>query len=451
MTAMPHRRYALLVSYYFPPSNAVASRRLAAIAQVLRESGMDVLVVSNFGGPRFTEGQGIGAGIYAFPVADPPRRLLDGFVRLKRWLAGVAQTPVHESERRARDEPARSPSPSALDRLSAAVVSVLGIVDQHKWWSIRAYRAALRAANGRPVRIVVASGPPHSPLLAARLIAQRLNVPFAPDFRDPIYPGPDTKASRIHIREWLLNRLENAILSRAAAVTCASPGIARGLAARHPPEAAKVTVVLNGFDGVVKPPPESTGHRLVVVFAGELYMNRDPFPFLECCEELVNERGVDTSRIAVQFVGHCEYFGNQRLADWLSGKICERIVTISPPIGEEELAPLLDGATVLLNFAQRQPDQIPAKTFEHLASGREVLCLCEADSDTARLLDSVPGALRVDPDDRPGLLATLRALYRRHVVEGRIQPLRREDILEYSRERQSDLFKHILRDIVEQR
>jgi hypothetical protein len=201
---------------------------------------------------------------------------------------------------------------------------------------------------------------------------------------------------------------------------------------------------MNGFDGAIRPALSSTNHRLDILYAGSLYVGRDPFPFLEALETLLQEPGIDASHITVRFIGHCDSFRDRRLADWLRGRRSEAVVELRPPVSEAELLPLAEQATVLLNLAQGQQNQVPAKTFEHLASGREVLALCEADSDTGRLLDSVPGAIRIEPNDPEGLAEALRGLYHRHVIDGIPRALPMEQVQAYSRQAQNKRFINAL-------
>jgi hypothetical protein len=446
MTLAARRPCALVFSYHFAPSSEVAARRLAAFVAVLRTRELDVLVVSKFGAAGLEPRTQIDPGVFAVPVPDPPRFLLDRLVRIKRLLFGRrarGAAPEHETAPAPDDQASR-----LADRVLASFFSVLHAPDAQKKWSFRAARAALRVTRGRDVRIVIASGPPFSSAISAQWVARRRNAPLVVDFRDPMVEGWDDEFERPRWLARLLAHVELSVIADAAAVTCASPGIASALRSAYPQQAHKVELIMNGFDGDLQPTAISTGHRLNISFAGSLYLNRDPFAFLEALEELLAEPGIDANRIVMCFVGDCTRFRKRRLADWLRGRRCEVIVQLIPAVSAAELAPLLERATVHLNLAQHQPRQVPAKTFEHLASGREVLALCEADSDTGRLLNSIPGAIRVDPADRGALLAALRDLYRRHVVEGVSRALPAERVLAYSRGVQNQRFAALLGKIM---
>jgi hypothetical protein len=318
------------------------------------------------------------------------------------------------------------------------------LIDGHKRWSFLAYWAARRATLGFSVDVVVASGPPFSCVIAAQRLARVLKAPLIADFRDPMISGWVGPSHVYHPSNWVHRSMEARIVRGARAVTCAAPGLRSALAKTYPSEESKLDIVMNGFDGPLRPPIESTGHRLDILYAGTLYIGRDPFPFLAALEALLEDDAVDPVRIAVHFVGHCEEFRGRSLRDWLRGRRSAGVVEIRSTVSDAELSPMVDRATVLLNLAQDQLHQIPAKTFEHLASGREILAICEAQSDTGRLLGSIEGANCVEPQDLGRLLEVLRDLYRRHVVDGLAQPVPADQGRHYSRDAQLRRMEMIL-------
>jgi hypothetical protein len=440
------RPCALVFSYHFAPSSEVAARRLAAFVSLLHTQGLDVFVVSKFSGEAVTPLTQIAPGVFAIPVSEPPRYLVDGLVAIKRVLRGRRQKrPLPEA---AETIPGRSAAPSIAATLYQRFFAVIQAPDAQKKWSLLASRAALRATRGRDLRIVIASGPPFSSAIGARWLARLRKVPWLLDFRDPLAAGWDDELIRPSWVTGTLQRLEHSLITDATAVTCASPGIVRVLQAAYPEQAGKIELVMNGFDGDVQAARLATDNHLDIVFAGSLYLSRNPFPFLDALDALLDEAGVEAHRISVRFIGDCESYRSQRLADWLRGRRCEEIVQLIAPVSAAALAPLLARATVHLNLAQNQPNQIPAKTFEHLASGREMLVLCEADSDTGRILDGIAGATRVDPADTVALRAALRDFYSRHVVDGRARPPPQESVRQYSRAMQNQRFAETISRIV---
>jgi hypothetical protein len=105
----------------------------------------------------------------------------------------------------------------------------------------------------------------------------------------------------------------------------------------------------------------------------------------------------------VIFAGDCQQYGGVSLTAWLANRRCANVVQLHTRLNSEELGRLYHRATLLLNFAEGQPMQIPAKTFELLSLGREILAFCEPTSDTACVLRNLEGVACVSSDDRDGL------------------------------------------------
>jgi hypothetical protein len=285
-------------------------------------------------------------------------------------------------------------------------------------------------------------------VLAGFAVARAQRIPFVADFRDPWIGRYDFGSIPPGLLGRLLRRLHAMVVHKSSAITCTAPGLRRVLIDGYPRRVGRVSVIRNGFDGdLAHGPPIATDHRLVILFAGEIYMNRDPFPFLEAVERFACRAGVDLSRVRIRFVGNCEDYRGRSLPQWLVGKRSEAIVEILPRVARVESDRFTAEATVLLNLAQNQPDQIPAKTYDYIGSRREILLLCEGDSDTARLTEGVVGITRVDPLDATGLDKALGELYQRHVVEGRSLAPDPATALLFARHHQSELFAALLESI----
>jgi glycosyltransferase involved in cell wall biosynthesis len=267
------------------------------------------------------------------------------------------------------------------------------------------------------------------------------------DLRDPWAIGFAKAMMDRAFPLWVTRYFERRVLPHAAAITVTTDDLAQALVKAYPILQGKIHVVRNGYDGDPRPAMRATGHRLSILFAGELYVNRNPFEFLEAVERLLARTDADPSKVEVIFIGHCESFGDIRLRDWMSGKRCDAVTQVLPPVPASELLSYIERATLLINFAQGQPWAIPAKTYEHMASGHELLVLCESDSATGRLINGIAGVSVVDPRNAIQLDNTLNDLYRRHVVEGVPRAPSDEDAAPFSRKRQSELFVSLVESV----
>lgn len=420
----------VLVSFHFYPADEVGGRRTTAFAQYMAANGVQVVVVSAFGGRKVVRGSEILPGIIAAPVKPPRRWFVEFMLSLKRLRSLSNEASSLRSMPQPR--PRRSIASPVGGFLRELFFRIAYFVDPNKAWAWRATAAAVVSGKEHRARAILSSAPPNTALLAGTLAAKRLGVPHIADLRDP---WTDAVISDERRRlDYLLQRpLERWVMNSARTVTSSGTTVAQILGSRYPRAATKIHVIRNGYDGALIRTSTDTGGRLSILFAGELYLGRNPFPFLAAMETLLGRADVDFRRIGVTFMGDADRYADQSISDWLAGKRCEQITRILPRGPRECVAEEMSRATVLLNLAQNQPLSVPAKTYEHLAAGREILLICESDSETSRVVAGINGVNLADPRQLGHLEAVLLDLYRRHVIGRRMSVPPEDDVRRFSR------------------
>jgi len=440
----------LILSHPFHPSNEIGARRTTALARYLADNGIRVIVVSAFGDQPIEPGSELYPGVIAVPVKRPSRPWLDLLVTLKRLVSSSSRarpaSPIPPASEPA-DAAARAATPRT--RLRDGYFRVIYFIDHYKKWSWRVSKAAIRAGREHGAVLLLASGPPHSTLLAGAWAALRLGVPYVADLRDPWSDVLAVAHANRRLELRLLRVLEGWVVRRAAAVTSTSASVATLLVQRHADIAAKVHVIRNGYDGEIAPPLIRTGGRLSILFAGVLYVRRTPYPLLAALETLLSRPGIDAQRIRLTFMGDkLGNFSEGLLKAWLQGKRSAAVVRLLPPQPSAAVAQEVLQATVLLNLAQQQHLHVPAKTFEQLASGREILLICEDDCETAQIVSGIAGVVQVDQSDPDVLVRVLLDLYDRHVVAGTASVPAEADIKRFSRAFSNERFRAVLASLM---
>jgi hypothetical protein len=433
----------LILCYHFFPSNEIGARRVTALATFLAGFGVRVFVVSAFD-DQVAYGSEILPGIVAIPVARSNRPLLKLLVAAKQRLLNKQESRATSTNSKT---PGKGESLSFFGHTRKIFFRAAYFIDSHKAWSRRAARAAKETGRSHKLSLLFASGPPHSALIAGAFAASVLKIPYVADFRDP---WSDALAAADRTRAFelsLLRRLETAVVNAAAVITSTSELTANLLISRNPRIRDKVRIIRNGYDGAVAASRTSTDRRLAILFAGELYIGRNPFPFLNALERLTIHPGVQLDRISVTFMGKCESYDGKLLVDWAADKNCAAVVKVLGPQPPNAVAAAVSDATVLLNIAQGQQLSIPAKTYEHLAMGREVLLLCEDDCETARIVSGIPGVNQVDPSHCVALEQVLWSLYKRHVLENQLIAPAEADVQRFSRLAANQVFMEAFRSV----
>jgi hypothetical protein len=439
----------LLISYHFYPSNEIGGRRTTALARFLAGKGVRVIVVSTFGGATVVPESEVITGVIAAPVKQPRKILIDFVVSRKRKSARTtSEGAVGGAVGGARNTPMLSRMRSGIRRIFFQVVY---FVDQNKLWGWRAAREGIRVGRKFNARLVLSSSPPFTTLLTGRKVASRLGIPHIADLRDPLTDAftAQRPSQRVELR--LLRLLEGWALRSSAAITSTTAIVAGLLASRYPSLRQKLQVVRNGYEGEVPTANPNTGGRLAILFAGELYLGRDPFPFLAALEALLARPDVDPTRISATFMGKVAEYNGQSLASWIEDKRCATVVKILPQSPQHEVTKAVADSTLLLNLSQEQPLSIPAKTFEHFASAREILLLCENDSETASLVAGMPGVNQVDQRDAQTLEKVLIDIYRRHVGQCSMTVPSKDDVLQFSRAAANERFWKVITSVADMR
>jgi hypothetical protein len=436
-----------VIAYHFYPSQEVGAKRMNALAASLRDRGTDLVIYSAFEGLNEWS-ERAPSQLRGYDLREVPNRtsrLLGLLVRAKKILQKARPQLTDSAGAEGIVKPSAlglHDKPSWLHRL---FFNVLYVIDNKKGWSRRCARLLVATSKSKLPAIIIVSGPPMSSLIAAVVAGRRLRIPVILDLRDPIY-GEDRQTLAGHgvPIQWGRRMLERLIVPSAASVTTTSPTLQERLRTRYPTMRHRVTCIYNGYDGELCPKKERTDNRLVMVYAGSLYMNRNPFPFLEILEDVLLRPDVNIERINVIFAGDCQQYGGVSLTAWLANRRCANVVQLHTRLNSEELGRLYHRATLLLNFAEGQPMQIPAKTFELLSLGREILAFCEPTSDTASVLRNLEGVACVSSDDREGLRSAILDIYHRHVVQGVLNAPSPEAVSSYSRAAQNRRFLEVV-------
>ena len=436
----------LMVAYDFFPSNQIGARRVTALARFLVTRGYRVAIISSFGDHDIETGSEIIPGIIAFPVKRPPKIVVDALITLKKNIAGRFGTKNAPTLRT--DSSKGVATAVTQGGLKELFFRALCFVDEFKKWSWRASRAATEAAEEHAAKLIISSGPPNSALLAGTLAARRLRIPHIADLRDP-WTDAVTANPRYRFDYFLQRPLEKWMVRSASRITSAGAAVAERLAARYPDAAGKIYVVRNGFDGRSDAVQTTTGGKLSILFAGELYLGRNPYPFLDALESLLRRDDVDAEKIRVTFMGRVDQYDGHPISEWLSGKRLSRIMTILPHGPAEDVNRAVSEATVLLNLAQQQPYSVPAKTYEHLIANREILVICESDSETARVVKGIHGVIQVDSGNSVDLEQALLDLYHRHAVQGILTTPSAEEVHGFSRSAANEEFLSIINGVLD--
>lgn len=436
----------LIVSHYFYPHAAVGAKRMSELARCLCHEGHEVVVVSA-DSARYRTDPDLALdlpNLRRIGVPQPPKLTPAVLDQVKRMRARLLRARAGAATAAAVGAGASLANESLWQRCKRFYHSLEWLVDDNKLWAGLVAARLTSSAFGKPFDVVISSGPPMSAHLAVLLARPVLRGRWIMDLRDP-WSDQDHWRPEIHSRlSRSVNRwLERRAVASADAIAVTTLGYAQVLRQRYPAKQDLIQLILNGFEGGVEASPPPHG-RLDLLYAGSLYYNRDPFPLLRAILKLVSRPDVDRGRVSFRLFGHCGSWGGVRLPDWIAQHGLDDCVSVHPAVPAAAIRRLMAQSNVLVNFAQGQPMQIPAKMFEYIAARRDMLLLTEADSDSAWLGRQAGCAQIVPSGDQAAADAAVAALYDKYVRSPQRVDFDVSRLTRYSRETQNARFLDLL-------
>ena len=392
----------LLLSYHFPPDAEVGAMRPYQFARLLPEHGIEPWIVTIL--PELIERrddkfhiEGVPAEhIIRTPVGVTKRmEMVRKASEFKNRLLSASATPISESAENNETPDAGNEGWLRATPRRRWLLEWLRYPDEMAGWRGPALEAAEKLLNKQHFDLILSTSPPRVVHLIALELANRYNLPWVMDLRDPWYKDIDEVGS--NTLEAAYNRLFLPCLHRADKIVL-NTGPLRDDVNRQWPEVADKTIAIpNGCSTPKKLLVSvTTSAQFTIGHYGSVYSKRDPGPFLRGLRLWLDRRGENDPPICVRFIG--PEFGTT--PEHIEALDLSSVVSLSPPVARERVQELMQEDYVLLLMANKQPLQIPGKLYEYLAARRRILITAETDGATAQLVREAEGVNLVDSDEK---------------------------------------------------
>jgi glycosyltransferase involved in cell wall biosynthesis len=243
-------------------------------------------------------------------------------------------------------------------------------------WIPRASREIRRRLRTGSYSVIVATGPPMSALLAARLASRGDKMPLLVELRDLWADNPAfDHGSRI------LANAERWVLSGASAIVALTPEATADLHRRHPGLAGRIVEIPNGFEPeLLDRRRHNTGSQpLTILHSGTLTPDRPIAPLLQALAP-------EPNRSAFRLVLHG--YVDPAIRAEVDQAAANIDVEVRAPSSWEDAVQAIAAADVgLISQSQGAGDEtaVAAKVYEYLALGKPVLCLSDGGATEALL------------------------------------------------------------------
>jgi glycosyltransferase involved in cell wall biosynthesis len=408
---------------HFYPSREIGARRPSELAKYLIAQGHQVDVLCASTTDPWNEAQRASFASCNITQVAVPSKVLPRFLKAFKQL----KSKLKPARAAAPGSPSPQPietagRPASVGTIKRWYFSLEALYSGLKLWSLACIGPAWTKLGQGKYDIVITSCPPMNTALVARLMRAlgRGRFRWVIDLRDPFISPPNsysTSGLRLALDRWA----ERACMRNCDVITVTTPGLSDDVKSRFPEAVDKIRVIYNGYDG--EPnflPGLPPGNTVRLLSAGTIYFRRDPRPLLDALQIALG-KGLPANAFHLTFLGSCESPTRETLLQWIEQRNLSNAVELHPVVPPQEVERFLQQAHVLVNFAQDQGIMVPAKTYEYIASGREVLTITEPDSETARIVARAGCGPATLPE--PGAMAgILEDFYRRYVVHA--QPYR---------------------------
>lgn len=380
----------LMITYYFPPHTSVAVHRILRFLKHLPRLEWIPFVLTVGSNNRFHYNEDsysiIPKGIKVVRAKEiEPWKIVDLFQRV---LPNVA--------------------PKLREYIQMCLVP-----DRQIGWLISAYLNAKQIIKKKRIDLIYSVSSPYTAHLIGFLLKRSTQLPWVADFRDEwsFRPGflPHSKP-----RKKLEKLLERKILKAADAVIAATNTYERQFRALAPLESPhKFVTITNGFDKDLFDfslrPSSVSADKMRIVYAGSFLRVQTPTHFLSALKDLLADSIISPKSIEVILVG------NTRMYLYLQKEepLLEKVLSIVGHVPLEMAVEYIRSSDLLLLIvaSARGKGNIPAKTFQYIASGKPILALVPPDGEAARLISLTRTGYVVKPEDKEMIKQVLTDLY----------------------------------------
>lgn len=413
----------LLITYHFPPDNAVGGLRMAKFARNLPSFGWEPSVLTVM--DRYRE------GIDATRLQDvmdleiirtielPSARNI--YLRLKAFFLSAVKnkkidiTYLNDSYITKLKADPIAGREGIFQRLKRYFIPLLMVLpdDKRNWVIPAAFRAVLEVRR-RGFDCVITSSPPHSTHLIGLIVKKLTNVKWVADFRDPWVDNLCAKSPLI--RSALSDRterwMEKKVVENADRVITTTEAFADIFKKRYDGKPdGSILCIPNGIDTskfTNKKEVEKYG-EFTITYAGTIYEGRTPEPVFKAVAELIKEDRIQGSDIRIKLVGNCRHIGSEETTEVVRRHGLDGVVELSPFIPHNEAISVMRRSHLLLLLAPNQPLAVPAKIYDYFGSGAKILALTE-DGATSELIKATDTGVSFTQDNISGIKEYIHGL-----------------------------------------
>jgi glycosyltransferase involved in cell wall biosynthesis len=432
---MPSPHKALMIAHYFPPGTSSGTLRTVAFAKYLPEFDWQPLVLTMHPSAYHSLRQDASLAQAISPDLKVHRTVVWAPDRtLARWKKRLS--PSSNGSKSAEPPPqAVTAIPSRKNAL-AHLRDWFQFPDAYGGWLVPALWRGYRVMKAEKVDVIYSTAPSPVAHMIAMGLKKLTGCAWVADFRDPwecLFPDTVYIEGEHALRQRAEVAVAEKVVRRADLVIANTARLCSAFYDRFPDlPRQKFVTIPNGFDSddftgvATRPDP---GGVFTIAHLGTFFDTlRSPDEVLVAIRELVDAGEVDPQKLRVKLVGCGPY--RKHAAPYLE---------VIPRVAHHESLEMMAQSHVLL-LLQQSPKyflQVPAKTYEYMATGQWILTVA-GEGATRDTVAGLPNGIVVTPGRADELKAAILKLYRAHLAGSLYPaPAARECVNRFSRKEQT--------------
>jgi len=335
--------------------------------------------------------------------------------------------------------------------------SFLAVPDRWASWRFAGVRAAVKLARQFKPDVIWSTFPiPTAHRIAAQL-QRRSGLPWVADMRDPMVEFEPISGIWYPTNEAIRRArqtIEQEVNRRASAVVFCTDGARQIYADRYADGNSQLLeIVSNGYDepsfaGIDTATSQSSDPEVFrLLHSGTVYpgSDRGPDALFDAIGQLDREGALPGGfRLVLRATGHDSY-----LSELIDAAGMQRWVELLPAIPyQDALREMSEAEALLVLQGHSSNPAIPAKVYEYLRAGRQIIGLVHPDGNTAALLQQHDIALTASLDDAAAIRVVLKQAVERHAANA-VPVMPQDELRQYCREEQTGKLASVLQAAVQ--
>ncbi|MBX2962584.1 MAG: glycosyltransferase [Cyclobacteriaceae bacterium] len=390
----------LIITYYWPPSGGSGVQRWLKFVKYLPSFGWQPYVFTpenpsfDIKDETLVKDIPAEAEIIKLPIWEP--------YHIFNWLSFRL-----DGKKGSEGNSVSSTKKSFFQRLSGWIRANLFIPDPRIFW----IRPSVKFLNDflieRNITTIITTGPPHSMhLIGLRLKKKNPSLYWIADFRDPWTEWGLWE--KLGVGTWAMQRhkaLEAKVLAAADVIVTVTPHYVNRFKQLSGKDAVLLT---NGFDeDDFREINYTKSEHFTIRHIGVVNEQRDPVPFMEAFQQLLDEDEEFKANALIEFVGDV----HQPFKDYVEARLSLKpFVRFTGNVSHARVMEYYGNTSLLLLVLTGYRDPhgfFPGKLFEYIATGVPVLGIGPVISDTANVLQQSGIGVMIESNDLAGIKSSL--------------------------------------------